>query len=47
MYVCFVTETEEFLLELDEEVEGMQNTIYHLQQQLKEDRPEANEHLDS
>jgi len=30
------TELDEFLLELEEEVEGMQNTIYYLQQQLKE-----------
>lgn len=29
-------ELDEFLLELEEEVEGMQNTIYYLQQQLKE-----------
>ena len=27
---------DEFLLELDEDVEGMQSTIYLLQQQLKE-----------
>ena len=32
------TELDEFLLELEEEVEGMQNTIYYLQQQLKEVR---------
>lgn len=31
-----VAEIDEFLLELDEDVEGMQNTIYYLQQQLKE-----------
>ncbi|XP_054163625.1 pre-mRNA-splicing regulator WTAP-like [Oppia nitens] len=30
------SEMDEFLLELDEDVEGMQNTIYYLQQQLKE-----------
>lgn len=30
------TELDEFLLELEEEVEGMQNTIYFLQQQLRE-----------
>ncbi|CAG2107337.1 unnamed protein product [Medioppia subpectinata] len=30
------SEIDEFLLELDEDVEGMQNTIYYLQQQLKE-----------
>lgn len=30
------TELDEFLLELEEEVEGMQNTIYYLQQQLKD-----------
>lgn len=30
------TELDEFLLELEEEVEGMQNTIYHQQQQLKQ-----------
>lgn len=30
------TELDEFLLELEEEVEGMQNTIYYLQQQLRE-----------
>ncbi|KAM7306800.1 pre-mRNA-splicing regulator WTAP [Ixodes scapularis] len=30
------TEQDEFLLELDEEVEGMQSTIYLLQQQLRE-----------
>lgn len=30
------SEMDEFLLELEEEVEGMQNTIYYLQQQLKE-----------
>lgn len=29
-------ELDDFLLELDEDVEGMQNTIYYLQQQLKE-----------
>lgn len=32
------TELDEFLLELEEEVEGMQNTIYYLQQQLKEQK---------
>lgn len=32
------TELDEFLLELEEEVEGMQNTIYYLQQQLKESK---------
>lgn len=31
-------ELDEFLLELDEDVEGMQNTIYYLQQQLKESK---------
>jgi hypothetical protein len=31
-----ILEIDEFLLELDEDVEGMQNTIYYLQQQLKE-----------
>lgn len=39
------TELDEFLLELEEEVEGMQNTIYYLQQQLKEtkdEKPQAN-----
>lgn len=30
------TELDEFLLELEEEVEGMQNTIYYLQRQVKE-----------
>ncbi|KAI1294919.1 Pre-mRNA-splicing regulator female-lethal(2)D [Halotydeus destructor] len=30
------SELDEFLLELDEDVEGMQSTIYFLQQQLKE-----------
>lgn len=34
------TELDEFLLELEEEVEGMQNTIYYLQQQLKEAKEE-------
>lgn len=34
------TEMDEFLLELEEEVEGMQNTIYYLQQQLKEAKEE-------
>lgn len=34
------TELDEFLLELEEEVEGMQNTIYYLQQQLKESKEE-------
>lgn len=34
------TELDEFLLELEEEVEGMQNTIYYLQQQLKEVKEE-------
>lgn len=34
------TELDEFLLELEEEVEGMQNTIYYLQQQLKEAKGE-------
>lgn len=32
------SELDEFLLELEEEVEGMQNTIYYLQQQLREAR---------
>lgn len=32
------TELDEFLLELEEEVEGMQNTIYYLQQQLRESK---------
>ena len=35
------TELDEFLLELEEEVEGMQNTIYYLQTQLKESKEEA------
>lgn len=34
------SELDEFLLELEEEVEGMQNTIYYLQQQLKEAKEE-------
>lgn len=34
------TELDEFLLELEEEVEGMQNTIYYLQQQLREAKEE-------
>lgn len=32
------TELDEFLLELDEDVEGMQSTIYFLQQQLRQTR---------
>ncbi|XP_074662402.1 pre-mRNA-splicing regulator WTAP-like [Tubulanus polymorphus] len=35
-------EIDEFLVELDEDVEGMQSTIYILQQQLKEAREEIN-----
>lgn len=31
-------ELDEFLLELDEDVEGMQSTIYFLQQQLRQTR---------
>lgn len=31
-------ELDEFLLELEEEVEGMQNTIYYLQQKIKEEK---------
>lgn len=34
-------ETDEFLFELDEEVEAMQATIVHLQQQLQENKPET------
>jgi len=34
------SELDEFLLELEEEVEGMQNTIYYLQAQLKESKDE-------
>lgn len=37
--VC-VSETDEFLVEMDEDVEGMQGTILALQQQLKEARQE-------
>ena len=33
-------ETDEFLYELDEEVEGMQATIVHLQSQVQENRAE-------
>ena len=45
-------EIDDFLLELDEDVEGMQNTIYFLQQQLKEakeklDRYESNQQNDN
>ncbi len=36
LYLKKILEIDEFLLELDEDVEGMQNTIYYLQQQLKE-----------
>lgn len=36
IYLNKILEIDEFLLELDEDVEGMQNTIYYLQQQLKE-----------
>ena len=35
-----LTEIDDFLVELDEDVEGMQSTIYILQQQLKEAREE-------
>lgn len=38
-YIYFLnsfSELDEFLLELDEDVEGMQSTIYYLQQQLRE-----------
>lgn len=34
------TELDEFLLELEEEVEGMQSTIYYLREQLKESKGE-------
>ena len=34
----YLTETDEFLVEMDEDVEGMQGTIYLLQQQLKENK---------
>lgn len=37
-------ELDEFLLELEEEVEGMQNTIYYLQQQLKEAKEDKHKH---
>ena len=36
--VCCSAELDEFLLELDEDVEGMQSTIYFLQQQLRQTR---------
>lgn len=36
VYNICCTETDEFLVEMDEDVEGMQSTIYVLQQQLKE-----------
>lgn len=36
MILPSILELDEFLHELDEDVEGMQATIYHLQQQLKE-----------
>lgn len=35
------TDLDEFLLELEEEVEGMQNTIYFLQQQLREAKSQS------
>ena len=34
--MVFNLEIDEFLLEIDEDVEGMQSTIYYLQQQLKD-----------
>ena len=34
--MIFNVEIDEFLLEIDEDVEGMQSTIYYLQQQLKD-----------
>ena len=37
-FCCFFSELDAFLLEIDEETQGMQATIYHLQQQLKEAR---------
>ena len=37
-HTCTHTELSEFVLQLDEEVEAMQSTILHLQQQLKEAR---------
>ena len=36
--LCDQLELDEFLLELDEDVEGMQSTIYFLQQQLRQTR---------
>ncbi|GFS97374.1 pre-mRNA-splicing regulator WTAP [Nephila pilipes] len=36
-------ELDEFLLELDEDVEGMQSTIYYLQQQLREAKEQINQ----
>lgn len=37
-YGIFVTELDEFLQDLDEDVEGMQSTIYFLQQELRKAR---------
>ena len=37
-YVIFTSEIDEFLVELDEDVDGMQSTIYMLQQQLKDSK---------
>ncbi|GFY57552.1 pre-mRNA-splicing regulator WTAP [Trichonephila inaurata madagascariensis] len=37
------SELDEFLLELDEDVEGMQSTIYYLQQQLREAKEQINQ----
>lgn len=35
--ICFnISELDEFLLEMDEDTEGMQGTIYYLQQQLRQ-----------
>lgn len=40
------SELDEFLLELEEEVEGMQNTIYYLQQRLRELKEEKRAAVD-
>uniref|UniRef100_A0A6G1SC79 Pre-mRNA-splicing regulator WTAP n=1 Tax=Aceria tosichella TaxID=561515 RepID=A0A6G1SC79_9ACAR len=41
------SELDEFLLELEEEVEGMQNTIYYLQQRLRELKEEKRTAVDA
>ena len=36
--ILLAPEIEEFLMEMEEDIEGFQNTVYYLQQQLKEQK---------